>query len=47
MLSRCFFDFSAGLGAFVIRLSQISFLFLLINLRSVYAVRYCKQIVSD
>ena len=30
MLSRCFLDFSVGVGAFVIGLSQISFLFLLI-----------------
>ena len=27
MLSRCFFDFSVGVGAFVIGLSQISFFF--------------------
>ena len=29
MLSRCFIDFSVGVGAFVIGLSQISSLFLL------------------
>ena len=27
MLSRCFFDFSVGVGAFVVRLSQISSFF--------------------
>ena len=27
MLSRCFLDFSVGVGAFVIGLSQISFFF--------------------
>ena len=27
VLSRCFFDFSVGVGAFVIGLSQISFFF--------------------
>ena len=30
MLSRCFLDFSVGVGAFVIGRSQISYFFLLI-----------------
>ena len=45
MLLRCFLDFSVGVGAFVIGLSQISSLFSLIKIRGQYSL-LCKRMTN-